>query len=46
MIRRLITDYKDFKHPYEILGANDNLLCYTDDYKIEDVMRDILGKIK
>ncbi len=46
MIRRLITDYKDFKHPYEILGANDNLLCYTDDYKIEDVMRDILGRIK
>lgn len=46
MIRRLITDYKDFKHPYEILGANDNLLCYTDDYKIEDVMQDILGKIK
>lgn len=46
MIRRMITDYKDFKHPYEILCANNNLLCYTKDYDINNVMQDILGKIK
>ena len=46
MIRRLIADWVDFKHPYSILGQNGNLLCYTKDYNIKDVMNDILGKIK
>lgn len=46
MIRRLITDYKDFKKPYKILGNSGNLLCYTKDYDIDKVLSDILGKIK
>lgn len=46
MIRRLIVDYKDFKKPFEILGKNNNLLCYTKNYNIDDIMNDILGKIK
>ena len=29
-----------------ILGQNGNLLCYTKDYNIKDVINDILGKIK
>ena len=41
-----MADCKDFKHPYNILGQNENLLCYTKDYNIDDVMRDILGKIE
>ena len=46
MIRRLITDYRDFKKPFEILGKDNNLLCYLKDYNIDDVMHDILGKIE
>ena len=46
MIRRLITDYKDFKKPYKILGNSGNLLCYTKDYNIDYIMNDILGKIE
>lgn len=46
MIRRLITDYKDFKNPWEILHKNDDLLIYSQNYKIDNVMRDILGKIE
>ena len=46
MIRRLITDYKDFKKPYEILSYSGNLLCYSGNYNINDVMQDILGKIQ
>ena len=46
MIRRLITDYKDFKKPYKILGYNSNLLCYTENYNINKVIEDILGKIE
>ena len=46
IIRRLITDYKDFKKPYKILGNSGNLLCYTKDYDIDKVLSDILGKIE
>lgn len=46
MIRRLFTDYKDFKNPWEILNKSGNLLTYSGDYNIDDVMRDVLGKIK
>jgi len=46
MIRRLITDYKDFKNPWEILHKNDDLLIYSQNYKIDNVMSDILGKIE
>lgn len=46
MIRRLIADYRDFKKPYEILAKNNNLLCYTKNYNIDDVVSDILGKIE
>ena len=46
MIRRLIADYRDFKKPFEILGKDNNLLCYLKDYNIDDVMHDILGKIE
>lgn len=46
MIRRLITDYKDFKKPYKILGNSGNLLCYTKDYNIDCIINDILGKIE
>lgn len=46
MIRRLITDYKDFKNPWKILCQNNNLLIYSQNYNIDDVMRDLLGKIE
>lgn len=46
MIRRMFTDYKDFKHPYQILNQSGNLLCYTKNYDIKDVMQDIMGQIK
>ena len=46
MIRRMFTDYKDFKHPYKILNQSGNLLCYTKNYDIKDVMQDIMGQIK
>lgn len=46
MIRRLFTDYKDFKNPWEILNKSGNLLTYSGDYNIDDVMRDVLGEIK
>ena len=46
MLRRLYTDYKDFKDPYEILNKSENLLCYFDKYDIDKVMDDILGKIE
>lgn len=46
MIRRLFADYKDFRHPWEILGKSGNLLCYIKDYNIDCIINDILGKIK
>ena len=46
MIRRLITDYKDFKNPWKILCQNNNLLIYSQNYNIDDVMQDLLGKIE
>ena len=46
IIRRLFADYKDFKNPWEILHKNRNLLVYSQKYNIDDVMRDILGKIE
>ena len=46
MIRRLIVDYIDFRKPFEILAKDNNLLCYTKNYNIDDIMNDILGKIK
>lgn len=46
MIRRLIADYKDFKNPWKILNKSGNLLTYSKNYNIDDVMRDVLGKIK
>ena len=46
MIRRLFADYKDFKNPWDILNKNGNLLVYSQKYNIDDVMRDILGKIE
>lgn len=45
MIRRMFTDWKDFKHPYEIIGKS-KLLTYTKDYDIDQVVQDILGKIE
>lgn len=45
MIRRLFADWKDFKHPYEIIGKS-KLLVYTKDYDIDQVVQDIVGKIE
>lgn len=44
MIRRMFTDWKDFRHPYEIIGKS-KLLAYTKDYDIDQVVQDIVGKI-
>lgn len=45
MIRRMFTDWKDFRHPYEIIGKS-QLLAYTKDYDIDQVVQDIVGKIE
>lgn len=45
MIRRLFVDWKDFRHPYEIIGKS-KLLTYTKDYDIDQVLQDIVGKIE
>lgn len=45
MIRRMFTDWKDFRHPYEIIGKS-QLLTYTKDYDIDQVVQDIVGRIK
>jgi guanylate kinase len=44
MIRRMFTDWKDFRHSYEIIGKS-KLLAYTKDYDIDQVVQDIVGKI-
>lgn len=46
MIRRLVTDFKDFRDVDNVLAAAPNSLYYKGDYDIEDVLEDILGKIK
>ena len=45
MIRRMFVDWKDFRHPYEIIGKS-KLLAYTKDYDIDQVLQDIVGKIE
>lgn len=45
MIRRMFTDWKDFRHPYEIIGKS-KLLAYTRNYDIDQVVQGILGKIE
>lgn len=45
MIRRMFTDWKDFRHPYEIIGKS-KLLAYTRNYDIDQVVQDIVGKIE
>ena len=45
MIRRMFIDWKDFRHPYEIIGKS-KLLTYTKDYDIDQVLQDIVGKIE
>lgn len=45
MIHRLFVDWKDFRHPYEIIGKS-KLLTYTKDYDIDQVLQDIVGKIE
>ena len=45
MIRRMFVDWKDFRHPYEIIGKS-KLLAYTRDYDIDQVLQDIVGKIE
>jgi guanylate kinase len=45
MIRRMFADWKDFRHPYEIIGKS-KLLAYTKDYDIDQVVQDIVGKIE
>lgn len=45
MIRRMFVDWKDFRHPYEIIGKS-KLLTYTKDYDIDQVLQDIVGKIE
>lgn len=44
IIRRMFTDWKDFRHPFEIIGKN-KLLAYTENYDIDQVVQDIVGKI-
>ena len=44
MIRRMFTDWKDFRHPFEIIGKS-KLLAYTENYDIDQVVQDIVGKI-
>lgn len=46
MLRRLYTDYKDFKNPFKILNNSANLLYYLDGYNIDKVIKDVLGKIE
>lgn len=46
MIRRMFTDWRDFKHPYEILGKGNNLLPYVQNYNLDEVVQDILGKLE
>lgn len=45
MIRRMFTDWKDFRHPYEIIGKS-KLLAYTRHYDIDQVVQDIMGRIE
>ena len=42
ILRRLYTDFKDFRKEPNY----NNLLCYKDNYNIDDTMKDILGKIE
>lgn len=47
MLRRMYTDYKDFKSGEKyILSQYDNLLTYTTDDELDSVVNDILGQIQ